>query len=317
MTNLERDAYQRQLAARINAADNNYEYTEDNALAEISELDTTWQRIKNMLKSNHVAMVSLIVIIAIILIAIFAPLIIPCDPYAIDLPNRVKGPTAEHLLGTDEFGRDILSRLMMGSRVSLVVGLVPTVVSMTIGVILGLVAGFVGGKVDFVIMRLADVCLAFPSILFAMLVSYTIGQNLVTIFVALSIIGWAGTARVVRAQTLQLREKEFVEAATSIGVKKRTIIFQHILPNCVPNLIVLFTMNVPGHILSESSLSFLGVGAQPPSTSWGLMVFKMKEFLATQPVGTLAPGIALLILVLAFNFLGDGLRDAIDPTLKD
>lgn len=317
MTNFEKDQYQRDLAARINAADGNYQYTEDNALAEISELDTTWQRIKNMLKSNKVAMVSLIVIIAIILIAVFAPLIIPCDPYEIDLPNRIKGPTAEHLLGTDEFGRDILSRLMMGSRVSLVVGLVPTIISMGIGIVLGLVAGFSGGKVDFIIMRLADVCLAFPSILFAMLVSYTIGQNLLTIFVALSIISWAGTARIVRAQTLQLKEKEFVEAAISIGVKKRTIIFKHILPNCVPNLIVLFTMHVPSNILSESSLSFLGVGAQPPSTSWGLMVFKMKEFLASQPVGTLAPGIALLIMVLAFNFLGDGLRDAIDPTLKD
>lgn len=317
MNYTEKDQWQKDLAARINAADDNFKYEEDNALAEISELDTTWSRIKNMLKSNHLAMVSLIVIILIVLIAIFAPWLVPCDPYEIDLPNRAVGPSAQHLLGTDEFGRDILSRLMMGSRVSIIVGLVPTTISMTIGTILGLIAGYVGGKVDFIIMRIADVALAFPSLLFAMLVSYTIGQNLLTIFVALSIISWAGTARIIRAQTLQLREKEFVEAAVSIGVKKSTIMFKHILPNCVPNLIVLFTMNVPGNILSESSLSFLGVGAQPPSTSWGLMVNKMKEFLSRQPVGTLAPGVVILILVLAFNFLGDGLRDAIDPTLKD
>ena len=313
----DKDQWQKDLAAKINAADNNFTYQDDNALAEISELDTTWSRIKNMLKTNHLAMFSLIVIILIVLIAIFSPLLVPCDPYAIALADRAIGPTKQHLLGTDEFGRDILSRLMLGSRVSIVVGLVPTTISMTLGTVLGLVAGYVGGKADFIIMRIADVALAFPSLLFAMLVSYTIGQNLLTIFVALSIISWAGTARIIRAQTLQLREKEFVEAAVSIGVKKSTIIFKHILPNCVPNLIVLFTMNVPGNILSESSLSFLGVGAQPPSTSWGLMVNKMKEFLSRQPVGTLAPGVVILILVLAFNFLGDGLRDAIDPTLKD
>ena len=313
----DRDQWQKDLAARINTADGDFKYEEDNALAEISELDTTWSRIKNMLKTNHLAMASLIVIIFFIVVAVLAPWITPCDPYEIDLPNRAMGPSKEHWLGTDEFGRDVLSRLMMGSRVSLIVGLVPTTLSMTIGVILGLTAGYIGGKVDFVIMRIADVALAFPSLLFAMLVSYTIGQNLLTIFIALSIISWAGTARVIRSLTLQLREKEFVEAAVSIGVKRSTIMFKHILPNCVPTLIVLFTMNVPGNILSESSLSFLGVGAQPPSTSWGLMVNKMKEFLARQPVGTLAPGGVILILVLAFNFLGDGLRDAIDPTLKD
>ncbi len=317
MTNQEKDQRLLDLAARVNAKDGNWIYTEDNAQAEISELDTTWTRIKNMLRSNHLAMFSLIVIILFVLVAIFADLLIPCDPFEINLPNRITGPTATNLLGTDEFGRDILSRMMLGSRVSLMVGLIPTLISMSIGTVLGLVSGFYGGKIDFIIMRVADVVMAFPSLLFAMLVSYTIGANLLTIFVALSIIGWAGTSRIIRSQTLQLREKEFVEAATSIGVKKSTIIFKHILPNCVPNLIVLFTMSVPGHILSESSLSFLGVGAQPPSTSWGLMVYKMKQFLSQQPVGTLAPGVAILILVLAFNFLGDGLRDAIDPTLKD
>ena len=180
-----------------------------------------------------------------------------------------------------------------------------------------LIEGLVGGKGDLIFMRLSDVMLAWPSLLLAMLVSYTLGASLMTIFIALSIVSWAGTARIVRSQTLSLREKEFVEAAVSIGVKKSTIMFRHILPNCIPSLIVLFTMNVPGNILSQSSLSFLGVGAQPPSTSWGLMVSRQKKFLSQTPVATLAPGVALLILVLAFNFLGDGLRDAIDPYMKD
>ncbi|MBQ8564183.1 MAG: ABC transporter permease, partial [Firmicutes bacterium] len=229
----------------------------------------------------------------------------------------LQGPTAEHWLGTDEFGRDVLSRMIYGARVSMVVGLLPTTISMVIGTVMGLVAGFIVGKVDFIIMRIADVLLAFPSLLLAMLVAYTIGTGMLTIFLALSFVGWAGTARIVRSQTLSLREKEYVEAATSLGVKKATIIFRHILPNCLPSLIVLFTTNVPGNILSESSLSFLGCGAQPPSTSWGLMIYRSKRYLTQTPVATLSPGVMIMILVLAFNFLGDALRDVIDPYMKD
>ncbi len=188
---------------------------------------------------------------------------------------------------------------------------------MVIGTILGLMAGFLGKKVDFVIMRLADIMLAFPSLLLAMVVMYTLGSSLVNIFIALSVVSWAGTARVVRSQTLSLKEKEFVEAARSIGVKKSVIMLRHILPNCLPSLIVLFTMNIPGSILSESSLSFLGIGAQPPTSSWGLMVVNGKQWLFSEPWIAIAPGVAILIIVLAFNFLGDGLRDAIDPYMKE
>lgn len=282
-----------------------------------AERDRTWDRIKHMLRTNRLALIAAVIILLIVLTAIFAPLVAPYDPNAQSLVDRLQGPSARHWLGTDEFGRDVLSRLIYGMRVSLVIGLVPTCISMTIGTVLGLIAGFVGGKADFFIMRLADIMLAFPSLLLAMLVMYTLGANLFNIFLALSLVSWAGTARIVRSQTLSLREKEFVEAATSIGVKKSTIMLRHILPNCVPSLIVLFTMNVPGSILSESSLSFLGIGAQPPSTSWGLMVYRSKKYLSQTPVATLSPGVAILILVLAFNFLGDGLRDAIDPYLKD
>jgi peptide/nickel transport system permease protein/oligopeptide transport system permease protein len=184
---------------------------------------------------------------------------------------------------------------------------------MVIGTVLGLISGFFGKKTDFMIMRLADVVLAFPSLLLAMVTMYTLGASTLNLFIALSIISWAGTARVVRSQTLSLKEEEFIEAANSMGVKKRIIMIRHILPNCLHTLIVLFTLNIPGSILSEASLSFLGVGAQPPDTSWGLMISQGQQYFFQSPWLIIAPGMAILIIVLAFNFLGDGLRDAIDP----
>lgn len=292
-------------------------HMEENAEAELAQSDTLWDKLKDMFCTNKLALISAIIILMFILAAIFAPLVAPYDPNAQQLSERLQKPSAAHWLGTDEFGRDVFSRLIYGSRVSLLVGLLPTLIAMTIGTLLGLIAGFYGGKVDFIIMRVADVLLAFPSLLLAMLIAYTIGTGLLTIFIALSFVSWAGTARVVRAQALSLREKEYVEAGKSIGVKNMTLIFRHILPNCIPSLIVLFTINVPGNILSESSLSFLGVGAQPPSTSWGLMVFRSKKYLSQTPVSTLCPGVVILILVLAFNFLGDALRDTLDPYMKD
>jgi len=285
--------------------------------AEIAEIDSTWDKFKNMIKSNKLAAISLIIILIFCIYAIFAPYLAPHDPILQDYENVRAVPSSEHLLGTDELGRDVFSRIIYGARISLVIGLVPTSISMVIGTILGLMAGFLGKKVDFVIMRLADIMLAFPSLLLAMVVMYTLGSSLVNIFIALSVVSWAGTARVVRSQTLSLKEKEFVEAARSIGVKKSVIMLRHILPNCLPSLIVLFTMNIPGSILSESSLSFLGIGAQPPTSSWGLMVVNGKQWLFSEPWIAIAPGVAILIIVLAFNFLGDGLRDAIDPYMKE
>lgn len=289
----------------------------ENIEAEIADSDSTWDKIKNMIKHNKLASISLVVILVFSFCAIFAPYVAPHDPTMQDYDNVRSVPSSDHLLGTDELGRDVLSRIIYGARISLVIGLVPTTISMVIGTILGLMAGFLGKKVDFVIMRLADIMLAFPSLLLAMVVMYTLGASLINIFIALSVVSWAGTARVVRSQTLSLKEKEFVEAAESIGVKKSVIMFRHILPNCLPSLIVLFTMNIPGSILSESSLSFLGIGAQPPLTSWGLMVVNGKQWLFSEPWIAIAPGVAILIIVLAFNFLGDGLRDAIDPYMKE
>jgi ABC-type dipeptide/oligopeptide/nickel transport system permease subunit len=187
---------------------------------------------------------------------------------------------------------------------------------MAVGTFLGLVGGWYGGKTDYAIMRLADIVMAFPSLLLAMVVMYTLGASLFNIFIALAIVGWGGVARVVRSQVLSLREKEFVEACRAVGVRTPVILFRHILPNCLPSLIVLFTLGIPGAILSEASLSFLGVGAQPPTPSWGLIVTSGTEFLFSAPWIAIAPGVFILLTVLAFNFLGDGLRDALDPYMK-
>lgn len=278
--------------------------------------DTFWGEFFRAFKKNKLAVLGAITIIIIVFIAFFAPFVAPHDPYKVDLNLQFTKPQANYLIGTDMYGRDVLSRIIYGSRISLLIGLVPTFISMAIGIILGIVSGYYGGKTDFIIMTISDMVLAFPSLLLAMVVMYTLGASLLNIFIALSVVGWAGTARVVRAQTLSLKNKEFVEASKAIGVNNWIIMFKHILPNCIPELLVLFTLNIPGSILSEASLSFLGVGAQPPAASWGLMVSTGKEYLFSAPWIAISPGIAILVVVLAFNFLGDGLRDALDPYLK-
>lgn len=283
--------------------------------AEIQPSEGVFRSILNMFRRNKAALLGLILILLIALLAIFAPLVARYDPDAIDLINMRKAPSGAHWFGTDDLGRDVFARVIYGSRTSLLIGLVPSMISLVLGTVLGLMAGYMGKWVDGLIMRLADVVLAFPSLLLAMVVMYTLGASLLNMFIALSIINWAGTARVVRAQTLSLKEKEFVEAARSMGVSRAMIVLRHILPNCLPNLIVLFTLDIPGAIMWESSMSFLGVG-DPNAASWGLMVSQGKQYAYMCPWLILAPGLAILITVMAFNFLGDGLRDAIDPYMK-
>ncbi len=268
-------------------------------------------------RNNRLAAAGLFLVAVLVLGAVVAPWITPYDPYAIDLTQMTKAPSAAHWLGTDELGRDLLTRLVYGARISLLIGIVPALIAQIVGASVGVVSGYYGGAVDYILMRLADVVLAFPSQLLALAIMYTLSGGLINLFIALSVIGWAQTARVVRAQTLSLKHQEFVEAARSIGVSNAKIMLRHILPNCVPTIIVLLTLRIPNYILQEAALSFLGMGAQPPTPSWGLIATKGKEYLFSAPWIGIAPGVFILITVLAFNFMGDGVRDALDPTMRD
>ncbi|HAF49671.1 MAG: Dipeptide transport system permease protein dppC [Synergistales bacterium 54_24] len=275
-----------------------------------------WQETISRFGENSMAMVGFYVIAAVAIVAIFAPLISFHDPYEINLRQRLLLPSGAHILGTDAFGRDMLSRIIYGARISLLVGLIPSFISIGIGSAVGVTSGYLGGKIDFILMRVADIVIAFPSLLLAMVIMYTLGAGLSNIFIALSFVGWAEAARVVRSQVLSLREQGFVEAAKAMGVRRRAIMARHIFPNCLPSLVVLFTLKVPEFILAEASLSFLGVGAQPPVPSWGLLVSQGKEFIFSAPWVVAFPGGAIFLVALAFNFVGDGLREALDPYLK-
>ena len=286
------------------------------AADELGDKDGPWEKFVRLCRQNKLAVISGIVILVILVLVILAPAVAPFGEAEQDRESILQGPSLRHLFGTDRLGRDIFTRLLYGGRVSLMVGIIPTALSLTIGIIFGLLSGYYGGWIDYVIMRFADIMLAFPSLLLAMVIMYTLGNTVFDIFIALAMVGWASVARVVRSQTLSLKETEYVQAARSIGVSSLVIMFRHILPNCIPSLIVLFTLNVPSAILSESTLSFLGIGVQPPSASWGLMVNEARQLMFRFPWLALAPCLAIMTIVLAFNFLGDGLRDVLDPYLK-
>ncbi len=286
-------------------------------VVESVESDSFLRDTVRVFRKNKMAMLGLILVSLLFFVAFFIPLISPHDPYRVALDEQFLPPSSTYWLGTDNFGRDLLTRILYGARISLLVGIVPSFISLMIGAIMGIISGYYGGRIDFIIMRLADTMIAFPSLLLAMVVMYTLGANLFNIFIALSLVGWAGVARVVRSQTLALKEKEFIEAARAVGTTRAKIMVRHIFPNIVPTLIVLFSLSIPEAIMWESSLSFLGVGVQPPEASWGLLVAKGKEYLFASPLVAIMPGVAILITVLAFNFIGDGLRDALDPYMKD
>jgi len=266
---------------------------------------------------NRIALVGLGFVVVLVVVALFLPWISPHDPYRVALDEQFLPPSWTFWLGTDNFGRDVLTRILYGARISLLVGTVPSLISLVLGAAMGILSGYIGGKTDAIIMRIADMMIAFPSLLLAMVVMYTLGANLLNIFIALSLVGWASVARVVRSQTLALKGKEFIEAARANGTSRTTIMLKHIFPNVIPTLIVLFSLSIPDAIMWESSLSFLGVGVQPPEASWGLLVAKGREYLLQAPIVAIAPGVAILLTVLAFNFIGDGLRDALDPSMKD
>jgi peptide/nickel transport system permease protein len=251
-----------------------------------------------------------------VLAAIAGPLI-AVDPAFQDLPLRLTGPSMTHWFGLDELGRDILARLMAGARVSLLVGVVVVGISASVGTLLGSIAGYYGGLVDEAVSRISDILMAFPGLLLAIAVVAVLGPSLANVVLALALIGWVGYARLVRGQVLRVRELEYVQAARALGAATPRILARHIIPAALPALTVQATLGMGGAILAEASLSFLGLGVQPPTPSWGTMLNYGRAHLLDAPHLTIFPGVAIAILVLGFNFLGDGLRDALDPAMSE
>jgi peptide/nickel transport system permease protein len=253
------------------------------------------------------------IVLCTVLAAVFAPWIVPHDPASQQLALRLERPSTSHPFGLDELGRDIFSRVLAGARISLFVGLTVVSISSVVGILLGSIAGYFGGWLDDLISRVIDVLLAFPGILLAIALVAVLGPSLGNVVMALSVIGWVGYARLVRGQVLKARELEFVQAARALGASTTRILLRHVVPTAMPAVMVQATLGMAGAILAEASLSFLGLGVQPPTPSWGTMLNGGRLHLLDASHLTIFPGAAIAVLVLGFNFLGDGLRDALDP----
>lgn len=277
-----------------------------------------WAELWKNLKRNKMALFGLIILVIIVLLALFADQIANYDQVVIkqNLRMRLQPPSAKHWLGTDEFGRDIFARLIHGARVSLKVGIVAVGIAIAAGGFLGAIAGYYGGKLDNVIMRIMDIFLAVPSILLAIAIVSALGPNLLNLMVAISISSIPRYARIVRASVLSIRDQEFIEAAKAIGASDARIILRHIIPNSLAPVIVQGTLGVAAAILSTAGLSFIGLGIQPPAPEWGSMLSGGRQYLRYAWWVTTFPGVAIMITILSLNLLGDGLRDALDPRLK-
>jgi oligopeptide transport system permease protein len=275
----------------------------------VSLWDDAWLR----LKKNKLAMFGLCFLFLIIVLCLLAPVLTPYGYEEQDLRLGASAPSMSHWLGTDTFGRDMLTRILYGGRVSLMVGFIATAVALVIGVAYGSVAGYVGGKTDALMMRLVDIIYALPFMIFIVLLMVVFGRNLLLLFLAIGAVEWLVMARIVRGQIQNLRQQEFVEAAISIGLSPATIIRKHLIPNALGPIIVYTTLTIPNVMLLEAFLSFLGLGIQPPQSSWGLLISYGVETMEEYPWLLIFPGIALTLTLFALNFLGDGLRDALDP----
>ncbi|WNS76584.1 ABC transporter permease [Bacillus sp. DTU_2020_1000418_1_SI_GHA_SEK_038] len=266
---------------------------------------------------NRLAAVGLIIMVIMSIMAIFAPLIATHAPNQMDVVKSLLPPGTEgHILGTDNYGRDLFSRIVYGARISLIVGVSAVVFGAFFGTLLGLLSGYFGGKIDSIIMRTMDGLFAFPFILLAITLMTVLGQGLLNVIIAIGVANIPGFARIVRGQVLSVKEEEFIEVTRSLGATDSRIVFQHVLPNCLAPLIVYGTMSVAGAIISEAALSFLGLGVQPPTASWGSILKDGKDFLVLNPHMATFSGLSILLTVLGINLFGDGLRDALDPKMK-
>jgi peptide/nickel transport system permease protein len=299
----------------------NVDMLEKNEIDEVNISETQpkvsgFKRFSRVFFGRKVVVFGLIVIILLILTAVFAPILAPYDPYLQDLDNILSQPSSENWLGTDSLGRDTLSRIIYGSRSSLMVGVVAIFIAASIGMLLGLIAGYFGGIIDTIIMRCIDALMTFPMILLALTISALLGGGLTNIIIALGISMIPPYARLMCAQAMSIKQNDYVLAGRSIGASNSRIMLKHIAPNCFPPLIVLMTMMMGGAILAEAGLSFLGIGILPPGAAWGAMISEGYRYLLTLPILSFAPGVAIMLIVFAFNMVGDGLRDALDPRLR-
>jgi ABC-type dipeptide/oligopeptide/nickel transport system permease subunit len=257
-----------------------------------------------------------VIIVALILVAIFAPLLAPYDPLETNLKASLEPPSMAHLLGTDLHGRDLLSRLIYGSRISILVGVAAVAIAGGVGIILGLIAGYFGGWIQTIIMRFIDAIMCIPSMVLMLTITAILGGGLLNVLVALGVAMIPTYCRLMCGQVMSIKESDFITAGTVLGASDMRIIFRHLLPNAFPPLIVLATINIGTAILAEASLSFLGIGISPPTPTWGAMVYTGYSYLLSNPLLSIVPGIAILLVVLGYNMVGDGLRDALDPRLR-
>ncbi|MGK0500733.1 MAG: oligopeptide transport system permease protein [Oceanicoccus sp.] len=281
--------------------------------AEAIEGRSLWQDALQRLRKNPAAMTGLVILLSMVVIALLTPWIAPYSYETQNLDIGATPPSLQHWLGTDTFGRDLLTRIMYGGRVSLAVGFIATSVALLIGVLWGAVAGYAGGKVDALMMRIVDILYALPFMIFIILLMVVFGRSILLLFLAIGCVEWLTMARIVRGQVLSLRQQEFVEAAVAMGLSPWQIITRHIIPNSLGPIIVYVTLTIPSVMLLEAFLSFLGLGIQPPQSSWGLLISYGVETMEEYPWLLIYPGIALSLTLFSLNFLGDGLRDALDP----
>jgi len=285
-------------------------------LAEVPPRISEWRRFRRVFLSRSGVIFGLVILILLVQAAIFSPWLAPYNPYKPGTGPSLAQPSTEHLLGTDLLGRDTLSRLIYGSRTALMVGFISVMAGSFVGITLGIIAGYSGNIANAIIMRAMDAMLCFPMILLALVVAAVLGGGIQNVIIALSIATIPGYARVTCGLTLSIKENDYILAGRAIGISNLRIMFLHILPNAFPPLIVLMTMQLGNLILAEAGLSFLGIGIQPPGAAWGAMVNDGYRYLSTNPVLSFAPGLAIMLVVFAFNMVGDGLRDALDPRLR-
>lgn len=283
----------------------------------VKKKESSFKRVMRQLLKNKAATIGIIIFLIEVFVAILAPVISPYDPTEMDIINKLQGPSLQHLMGTDDLGRDLFSRVLWGARYSLGMGIGATAIGSLVGIIIGSVCGYFGGRVDYLLMRALDIIQAIPGTLLVIVVAAVLGTGFVETVIALSVGGIAGAARLLRASMLNVRQLEYIEASHAINCSKPRIILNHLLPNSFSPMIVSMTMGIAGTIVSAAALSFVGLGVQPPTPEWGSILSTGRNFMREHAYYMMGPGLAIMITVLSLNMFGDGLRDALDPKLKN